>query len=119
VKISTLDLAAMILAAPVLLSAGCTAVQLYQARDAERMLAEAGFHMRPADTPERQEELRSMPPYQIVLRTEAGNAVYTYADPDTCRCLYVGGYEEYSRYERIRVRRENAQRSAGSAGGAP
>jgi hypothetical protein len=67
------------------------------------MLAAAGFHMRRADTPERQEALRSMPPYQIVSKTQDGNIVYTYADPDHCRCLYIGGHEEYSRYERIRA----------------
>ena len=109
----------MLLAAPVLLGAGCATIQLYQARDTERMLAAAGFHMRPADTPERQEDLRSLPPYQIVSRTQDGNIVYTYADPGTCRCLYLGGREEYSRYEHIRARRENTQRTAGSAGGAP
>ena len=116
---SSLHLTAILLAAPVLLGAGCATIQLYEARDTERMLAEAGFHMRPADTPEWQEVLRSMPSYQIVSRTQDGNIVYTYAGPDNCRCLYVGGTEEYSRYERIRARRENTQRSAGSAGGAP
>lgn len=119
-RISTLNLTAMLLAGPMLLAAGCaTTIQLYQARDTERMLAEAGFHARRADTPERQEDLRSMPPYQIVSRTQDGTIVYTYADPDSCRCLYVGGHDEYSRYERIRARRESTQRAAGSAGGAP
>jgi hypothetical protein len=107
----------MLLAATVLL-AGCAPIQLYEVRDTEQMLAAASFHVRTADTPERQEELRSMPPYQIVRRTQDGNIVYTYSDPDTCRCLDVGGSEEYSRYERIRARRENTQRTAGSAGGA-
>ena len=110
---------AVLLAVPVLLGAGCATIQLYQAHDTARMLAEAGFHARPADTPERQEALRSLPAYQIVSKTQDSNIVYTYADPDSCRCLYVGGREEYSRYERIRARRENTQRSAGSAGGAP
>jgi len=109
----------MLLAAPVLLGAGCAAIERYQVRDTQRMLAAAGFQLHPADSPERQEELRSIPPHRIVRRTTNDGIVYTYADPEICGCLYVGGPEEYSRYERLRVRREATQRSAGSAGGAP
>jgi hypothetical protein len=111
---SILNCTALLLAAPALLGAGCAAIH----RDTETMLAAAGFHMRPADTPERQEDLRSMPPHQIVSRTEGGNIVYIYADPDNCHCLYVGGNKEYSEYERLRVQREFAP-CAGCAGGAP
>ena len=51
------------------------------------MLAAAGFHMVPADTPERQKDLRSRPPHGIVSRTKDGNVQYTYADPDNCHCV--------------------------------
>ena len=115
---SITTLTVMVLAAP-LLGAGCATLQRYQARDTERLLAEAGFRVRPADTPDRQEDLRSVPPYQIVSRIRDGSTVYIYADPDTCRCLHVGGNEEYVRYERLRARRESTQRTVGSAGGAP
>jgi hypothetical protein len=108
-----------LLAAPALLAGGCAAIQRYEERDTERMLAAAGFHTRPADTPERQEDLRSIPPHRIVSRTKDGSVVYIYADPDNCHCLYVGGNKEYSEYERLRVQREITQRRAGSAGGAP
>jgi hypothetical protein len=114
-RISTLNRTALLLAASALLGAGCAAIQ----RDTERMLTEAGFHMRPADTPERQEDLRSLPPHRIVSRAKDGNIVYMYADPDNCRCLYVGGNKEYSEYERLRVQREVNQRCVGCAGGAP
>ena len=112
-RIFTLNRTVLLLAALALLGAGCAAIQ----RDTGLMLTAAGFHMRPADTPERQADLRSMPPHRIVSRTENGNIVYMYADPDNCHCLYVGGNKEYSEYERLRVQRESAQSCAGCAGG--
>jgi hypothetical protein len=116
----TLNLPAVLVVAAALLGAGCATIQRYQVGDTERMLAAAGFQRHPSDAPARQEDLRSMPPYQIASRTkDDGAIVYTYADPDECRCVYVGGSEEYSRYERLRARREATQRSAGNAGGAP
>jgi hypothetical protein len=110
---------ALLLAVPMLLGAACAAIQRFEVRDTERMLVAAGFHMRLADTPESQEDLRSIPPYRIVSRTKDRNVVYMYADPDNCRCIYVGGNKEYSAYERRRVEREITQRTAGRAGGAP
>ena len=82
------------------------------------MLAAAGFQMRPVDTAEVQEDLRSILPHRIVSRTKDGNVVYMYADPDKCHCVYVGGSKEYSEYERRRLEREFAP-PAGAAGGAP
>ena len=112
-------LEALLLAVPMLLGAACAAIQRFEVRDTERMLVAAGFHMRLADTPEPQEDLRSIPPYRIVSRTKDHNVVYMYADPDNCHCVYVGGSKEYSEYERRRVEREITQRTAGKAGGAP
>ena len=109
----------LLLAVPMVLGAACAAVQRFEVRDTERMLVAAGFHMHLADTPESQEDLRSIPPHRIVRRTKDGTVVYMYADPDNCRCVYVGSTEEYSEYERRRVERETTQRAAGRAGGAP
>src|SRR5437870_5180514 len=95
-----------------LLGAACAAIQRFEVRDTERMLVAAGFHMRLADTPEPQEDLRSMPPYRIVSRTKDHDVVYMYADPDNCHCVYVGGNKEYSEYERRMVEREITQRTA-------
>jgi hypothetical protein len=62
--------------------AGCAMIQQCEVRETERMLATAGFHMHPADTPERQDDLQSRPSHRIVSRTKDGNVEYTYADPD-------------------------------------
>jgi hypothetical protein len=108
--------ALLLLAVPVLLGAACAAIERFEVRDTEQMLVAAGFHVRHADG---QEDLRSIPPHQIVSRAKDGDTVYMYADPDNCRCVYVGGSKEYSEYVRRRVERDIAQRTAGRAGGAP
>jgi len=110
---------ALLLAVPMVLGAACAAIQQFQVSDTERMLVAAGFHMRRAETAEPQEDLRSIPPHRIVSETKGRNAVYMYADPDNCHCVYVGGHKEYSEYERRRLEREITQRTAGRAGGAP
>jgi hypothetical protein len=124
-RISTLNRTALLLAVAQMLGVGCATIQRHQARETERLLTEAGFQMQPADTPERQDDLRSMPPYRLVSRTKAGHIVYTYADPDDCRCVYVGGDKEYSEYERLEAKRRAPPRiggsspSGGALGGAP
>jgi hypothetical protein len=115
----TVLLNVLLLVVPMLLGAACAAIQRFEVGDTERMLVAAGFHVRDADTPEPQEDLRSIPPHRIVSRAKDGNIVYVYADPDNCHCVYVGGSKEYSEYERRRVERDIALRRAGRAGGAP
>ena len=115
----TLNRAALLLAVPALVGAGCATLHRYQASQTEQVLTAAGFQRRPADTP----ELRSVPPYRITSRTQGGNVVYTYADPDNCHCVYVGGQNEYSEYERLSApiapRLGGASPSGAALGGAP
>jgi hypothetical protein len=96
---------------------GCATIRRSEARSTEQLLAAAGFEMRPADTAERQQRLAAMPPYQLVSRPQDGKFVYTYADPDTCKCLYVGGFKEYSKYQRLRVEHQIARDRAWAAQG--
>jgi hypothetical protein len=94
---------------------GCAAIQRSEARSTEELLAAAGFVMRPADTAERQQHLAALTPYRLESRTKDGKAVYTYADPGGCKCLYVGGSKEYSEYQRLRVQRQIAEDQAWAA----
>jgi hypothetical protein len=97
---------ALIIALPL---AGCAAIQRSEARDKEQLLAAAGFQAKPADTPEKLANLKTMPPRKLVSQVKDGNFVYSYADPDYCQCLYVGGPKEYSAYQRLAVEKEIAQ----------
>src|SRR5437870_13344188 len=94
---------------------GCATFRGSEARSTEELLAAAGFVMRHADTTERQRRLAAMPPYRLESYTKDDKVVYTYADPDGCKCLYVGGPKEYSEYQRLRVQRRIAADEAWGA----
>jgi len=93
--------AILLIAAAILTATGCASLRQKDAASTEELLAAAGFQMRPADTPERLANLKSMPSRKVVARSKDGTVVYTYADPDWCQCLYVGGPEEYAAYGRL------------------
>jgi hypothetical protein len=57
---------------------------------ADMRLEDAGFVMRRADTPDKIARLRLIPPRQFVSRTGKRGRYYLWADPDTCRCVFVG-----------------------------
>ncbi|TMQ24608.1 MAG: hypothetical protein E6K82_08580 [Candidatus Rokuibacteriota bacterium] len=80
--------------------AGCAGHQGAEMRSAEQALAAAGFQARPADTPEKLAQLQSLAPRKVLWRPQDGELRYVYADPTSCRCLYVGGEEQYQRLRR-------------------
>ena len=53
-------------------------------------LEDAGFKMKEANTPQKMQRLRSIPAHTIVPHRKNGARYYVYADPDYCRCAYVG-----------------------------
>jgi len=97
----------VLFAAALLVLSGCATIRRHEAARTEQLLA-AGFQRRPADSPERRQDLTTMPPFKLVAQSKDGNVVYTFSDPANCRCLYVGGPNESSTYERLRVEREIA-----------
>jgi hypothetical protein len=74
---------------------GCATLQAGDVASAERALTAAGFEARPADTPEKLAHLESLTPRKVLVRSENGERHYVYADPAICKCLYVGGEEQY------------------------
>jgi predicted alpha/beta-hydrolase family hydrolase len=88
---------------------GCAAVAKNDATATENLLAAAGFTMRPAGTPEKLEHLKTMPVRKIVTRTRNDQLVFTYADPDFCRCLWVGDARQYNEYQRLVAEKQLAQ----------
>jgi hypothetical protein len=93
------------LAVALLALSACAAIHRQEAADSEVLLKQAGFQARAADSPERQQDLVKMPSRQIVERDQNGAAVYSFADPDNCRCLYVGGQKEYAKLQELRQQR--------------
>ena len=74
----------------------------------EDHLAAAGFLVRPANTPERQQMLNHLPPHRFVQRIHGDSVHYVYADPLVCNCLYVGSQQAYNQYKRDRQQRQLA-----------
>ena len=80
-----------------LLASACATPQ-ERVADREDRLAAAGFHARPADTPQREALLQRLPSQRFVLLPVHGRYLYVYADPLVCGCLYVGSEASYGLY---------------------
>jgi len=62
----------------------------------EQLLAAAGFEMKLADTPEKLANLSTLAPRRTLIPQVRDNRLYyVYADPDLCKCLYVGTSTQY------------------------
>jgi hypothetical protein len=82
----------------------------------EPMLSAAGFVMLPADTPKREQQIANLPPLEIsyyVGRT--GKLHYWMADPQYCKCMYLGSEEAYQRYEQMQLQQNWAQKENATA----
>ncbi len=78
-----------------------------QAEQLEPMLAAAGFRMLPADTPERQQQLASLLPMQVLYYVgKTGKLHYYMADPSYCKCMYIGSEENYQQYEKMKLNQQ-------------
>jgi hypothetical protein len=69
-------------------------------RQKENLLAAAGFDAHPADTSQREAELKSLPPNKFVPRDKGDHIEYFYSDPLVCNCLYTGDQKAFDRYKR-------------------
>jgi hypothetical protein len=99
------------------LLAGCSLQETPQQR-AERiepMLAAAGFHMLPVDTPERLAEVQRLTPLKISYYIANGQPNYWFNDPVDCHCVYIGGEKNYQQYEQIRLSQQAARQEAEAA----
>jgi hypothetical protein len=85
--------------------AACAAVDRQEAADAEQLLEAAGFRQLAANTPEREEGLKELRPRQLFARAWGDETRYVFADPDHCRCFYVGGEKEYAQLQQLRQAR--------------
>ncbi len=88
-----------LLRSTLMLLAVCAAVSACNpVQNKEDLLAAAGFNLVPANTPQRQASLASLPPHKFVHQTRNNTVVFIYADPTICHCLYVGNQAAYDRY---------------------
>ena len=82
-----LSVALGIIAAALACGAPAAAQQL---QEIDMRLRSAGFKVRPAATAQEIDLLRRAPPRVMLSRTEQGRRYYVLADPDFCKCVFVG-----------------------------
>ena len=85
---------------------GCAAVLAHQTAETEQVLAAAGFQVQPADTPGKVAHLQTLTPKKVARYLRDGQPQYVYADPETCRCLYVGDEKRYQRYQELSLQKQ-------------
>jgi hypothetical protein len=93
------------------LAAGCGMMAGRQERKEAEVIGErlvaAGFRPVPADTPAKQAQLAKMPNLLFTSTTnKQGQRRYLLADPDRCRCLYIGDDADYQRYTNLELGQE-------------
>lgn len=75
----------------------------------ENLLSAAGFTREPANTPQRVSELQKLTPHELIQTDRDGHQIWIYADPTHCKCLYIGGQQEYQKYHNLKVRKNIAE----------
>ena len=47
-------------------------------------------------------KLKTVPTYKVIpWQRKTGGTVYAYADPDSCKCVYVGSPKQYANYKQM------------------
>lgn len=106
------------LAALIALLCGCATqeTQEHRAQRIEPMLAAAGFHAHPADSPDKLQSLKAMTPQlKVSFTPKDGKMHYWFADPVVCNCLYTGNQDAYSRYQQLRLQQKAAAQAQETA----
>jgi len=104
----------MLLIAWILALAGCAALQTSQTEDTEQLLSAAGFHLKLANTPEKQAHLRTLMQHKLVPHERNGKVIYIFADAANNR-LYVGDEPAYQKFQALAVQKQLAQEQATAA----
>ena len=80
----------------------------------ENMLSAAGFKMLPADTPERESHLKSLPADKLTTVQREGALYYVFPDPKK-NALYVGQEPQYQQYRKLRFEKQMADEQLSAA----
>jgi hypothetical protein len=92
-------LAALAILAIAAISVSACQTESQRVTQNEDNLAAAGFIVKPANTPERQQMLHRLPAHTFVQRVNGDVIHYVFADPLVCGCLYVGTQQAYNAYK--------------------
>ena len=96
-----------------------TAASAQEVKDMD--LEDSGFVMRPALTPQQLERVNLLPSHKFIARSKNGQRYFLYADPDLCKCVFVGNALAMANYQGlvsspVTVYVQYAQSGHGSSG---
>lgn len=77
-----------------------------EAQSVETQLRFAGFRLLAADTPQRIESMRSLPPLEFSRVFQGDQQFFVYADPVSCLCLWAGTAANYQRFLQLSAEAE-------------
>jgi hypothetical protein len=97
--------------------AGDPALAQERQEAADMKLEDAGFVMRPATTPAGLASLRKLPPRRFVSRGQGDKRYFLYADPDTCKCVFVGDAKAMQSFRDMRAKLPQFRNVPGTGGG--
>jgi hypothetical protein len=92
-----------ILAAFLVVASGCSCP-----KQKENMLSAAGFKMMPANTPQREEHLKSLPDDRLTTANLNGHNYFVFPDRAESM-LFVGQEPQYQQYQRMRLENQLAE----------
>ena len=75
----------------------------------------AALEVQPADTPEKLAHLQTLTPRKAVRDVRDGQPQYVYADPETCKCLYVGDEQRYQKFQELSLQKKIADEQLSAA----
>ena len=115
VRLAAMRSAVVVAVVVIGLSSGCAAIRRHSTIETEQMLSAAGFHMKLADTPEKLAHLQTLTPRTVVRDVRNGQPQYVYADPKTCKCLYVGDEQRYQKLQELSLQKKIADEQMAAA----
>ena len=87
----------------------CATAERDRAAEVEPLLVAAGFQKRVADTPQKLAHLQQLTPLKLVPHARLGSVYYVYADPNGCRCAYVGNQMAFEQYQGLVLKQTVSQ----------
>ena len=92
-----------------LLLTACATAARDRASEIEPLLVAAGFQKRVADTPQKLAHLQQLPQLKLVPHARRNSVYYVYADPNGCRCAYVGNEAAFEQYQGLVLKQTISQ----------
>jgi len=99
----------------IVVASGCAAMRKSEVDTQEQLLSAAGFQMKLADSPAKLTHLQTLTSQKLVPHTKDGKLYYVYADPEFCKCMYVGNDAAYQKYQDLALKEKLSQERLNAA----